>query len=798
MADVKVSKDGQNYFEIPDSEVGEAQEKGYSSYYDVSKDGATYATIPGDDLQEAVGKGYKLKSVWDAQSQVMNPVSKGAVDVTMGGVEKVGKALDYVAGAPTRAALYEIVKPQTESRPVGRWIDAAKSFAGQYLKSPAEAPTEKDIGGSLGFSQKESIKIPIPFYTSQGGFQVDDMSVSPAGLAGGLLGSIADPTNYLGIGGSLGMAAKGTRQGVGGVVKGAAKVAKVADESAALGKILKELPALESGVKTVANAENLGQRIASGPIIKTTVAPDFPELAKIAKEFDIPVDQLPARVEFGPKSTATLLEQARMDSPMGEGLRVKHDGIVQKTRDAVESLNERIGGGAVLNRSEAGEMIREGYRSKIIKEMADQENSYATLADPERLGTVPVAADKSGMTDVIAKWRDKVYRESLENVRDPDTGLVIQRPSARGVAILDNLDGAAQAENLDELFKQIKIVGNQAFADPRAFGVQIDQRAMRELYGDLREAFTKTVETVDPAQAERLTAHNARMTKTLNDRKVFENVVENIDKDPEAVFKYFTANTNRIERAKELLSPEQFNAMKSAAVSSLFTSTANEPWTFAGLNRAIEKNRKTLSALLNPDELKSLENLTTLGNRMGPSTLNPSGTEVLRGYKEFVDKPVRTILASKTMQSAGDRLAQGARLDAAGKGMAVEGSKLPGYVPQGFTSTLDQTVAQGPLRNPLSSMTAGERAADLLGKSGLYAKKKYQRAQEEENEQNRDYSASDKIQMLATQNPAALGKFATPLQEAMQRGGNSFAVTHFLLQQQDAEYRMMLKDMDEK
>lgn len=802
MADIKVSKDGVTSFMIPDSELEGAREKGYSPYFDVSKDGKEFHEIPGDDLQEAVGKGYQLKSVWDLKAQTMNPIAKKAVDigadVGMGGMEKIGKALDYVGGAPGRAAMYEIVKPQEEIRPVGRWIDAGKALLSQYTKDPSTAPTGKDIGMATGASTKPMLNIPVPFYTSKGGFQTDDIPVSAADMVGGVLGGIADPTNFIGIGGSLGMAVKGTRQAAGGVVKGVAKAAKVLDESAAIGKLLKEVPALKSGVQGIKEAEALGQTIASGPILKTKIAPDFPELAKIAKDFDIPVDQLPARVEFGPKSTATMLEQARMDSPLGEALRDQHNSVVAKTREAVEGLNERIGGGTVLNKSEAGDMIREGYRKKIVQEMADQENSYATLASPERLGGVPVAADQSGLKAVVDKWRDKVYRESLENVRDPETGFVIQRPSARGVAILDNVDGAIQAQNLDELFKQIKIVGNQAFADPRAFGVQIDQRAMRELYGDLRDAFTKTVEGVDPAQAEKLTTHNKRMTKVLDDRKIFENVVENIDKDPEAVFKYFTANTNRIERARELLSPEQFNAMKSATVSSLFSSTANEPWTFAGLNRAIDKNRKTLSAILNPAELESLENLTKLGNRLGPGTLNPSGTEVYRGFKDFAAKPFRTVLESKTMQTLGDGLARGARSDAAMKGMKVEGSKIPGYIPEGMVSTLDQSISTGPLRNPFSSMTMGERASDTLGKGALYAKHKYRDYQENENEQNRDYSAADKVRSISESNPNALGKFAGPLREAAQRGGNSFAVTHFLLQQQDPEYRMMLKDMAEK
>jgi hypothetical protein len=792
MSTVKVSGDGKEFFEIPDSDVAEAMDKGYQPYFDVSGDGKEFHTIPGDDLQEASSKGYKLKSVWDSQAETMHPVAKGAVDAGMTGIQKVGKVADYLTGAPTRAGLYELVKPREEMAPVGRWTDAAKAFAGQYLKDPSTAPTEKDIGTSIGLSDKESIKIPMPFYTTKGGFQVDDMAVSPAGIAGGIMGGIADPTNYLGIGGATSMGVKGTRQAVGGAVKGVAKVAKAVDESAEMAKIISG--PLKRTVKTVADAEDIGRAIGSSPIIKTSVAPDFPELAKIAQEFDIPVDQLPARVEFGPKSTATRLEQARMDSPLGEPLREKHNAIVTKVRDATEGLNERIGGGAAFNSREAGDVIREGYRKNVATEMADQENSYAKVT--ERMGETPVA--EGGMTDVAKKWRKKVYEENLENVRDPDTGLVIQKPSAKGQAILDNIEGASQAGNLQELHQQIKIVGQQAFADPRTFGAPIDQRAMRELYADLRKSFTETVESVEPKQATKLKDHNARMTKVLEDRKIFERVVENVDKDSEAVFKFFTGNSERIKRMKEILTPGEFQAAKSGVVSSLFTSTANEPWTFAGLNRSINKNRKTLEAILDPAEMKSLENLTTLGNRLGPDTLNTSGTEVLRGFKEFATKPVRTLLEGKTMQKFGDQLAEGARLDAVNKGMAVEGSKLPAYAPQGMATQLDKTVSSGPLRNSFNSdMTMGQRALDAVGKGRLYSKHKYQDYQERENERTRDYDAAERIKGVLQTDPQRLGKYGPQLKAAIDRGGNSFAVTHFLLQQKEQDYRAAVKALDE-
>ena len=158
-----------------------------------------------------------------------------------------------------------------------------------------------------------------------------------------------------------------------------------------------------------------------------------------------------------------------------------------------------------------------------------------------------------------------------------------------------------------------------------------------------------------------------------------------------------------------------------------------------------------------------------------------------------------SILKDRSMKFLGDKRSEGARLDASIGGMKVEGSKIPGYAPQGMTSQLDKSVSTGPLRNSFNSdMTMGQRAMDAVGKGRLYAKHKYQDYQENENERTRDYSAAERIQGIAKSNPAALGKFAPALGAAIKRGGNSFAVTHFLLQQQDPEYRQMIKSVNEK
>lgn len=55
--------------------------------------------------------------------------------------------------------------------------------------------------------------------------------------------------------------------------------------------------------------------------------------------------------------------------------------------------------------------------------------------------------------------------------------------------------------------------------------------------------------------------------------------------------------------------------------------------------------------------------------------------------------------------------------------------------------------------------------------------------------------AHDALRHALEQNPQAMGKFAAPLQKAMERGPEAMAATHFTLHQTSPEYRMMHKNL---
>lgn len=63
-------------------------------------------------------------------------------------------------------------------------------------------------------------------------------------------------------------------------------------------------------------------------------------------------------------------------------------------------------------------------------------------------------------------------------------------------------------------------------------------------------------------------------------------------------------------------------------------------------------------------------------------------------------------------------------------------------------------------------------------------------------DQSKDESGANKIKNIIQTNPQALGKYGPVLKSAMDRGGNAYSVTHFLLQQKDPEYRELMRALE--
>jgi hypothetical protein len=115
---------------------------------------------------------------WTEPAQRVRGVLGGLVE----GVGAASEFVDKYTYAPIRAAIGANQ----------RMKDPVEAFAAQFGESPEYAPAAKDIAGMAGFSKEPTI--PTGLRKMNG----DQFKLSPAGLAGGVGGTLADPLTYAG------------------------------------------------------------------------------------------------------------------------------------------------------------------------------------------------------------------------------------------------------------------------------------------------------------------------------------------------------------------------------------------------------------------------------------------------------------------------------------------------------------------------------------------------------------------------------------------------------------------------
>lgn len=92
--------------------------------------------------------------------------------------------------------------------------------------------------------------------------------------------------------------------------------------------------------------------------------------------------------------------------------------------------------------------------------------------------------------------------------------------------------------------------------------------------------------------------------------------------------------------------------------------------------------------------------------------------------------------------------------------------------------------------------TGGGTEAAIGGLAGAGARPAMQAMSRMVSHPSIQRTAYGAVQRLLQTNPQALGRFAKPLAVAMERGEQEFAVRHFVLAQQEPEYREMTKDLE--
>lgn len=133
---------------------------------------------------------------------ILNRIGKGL----LGAAQYAGEKIDTYAGAPSRRGLMNVLEGEGFGGYVG-------GFKEQFGKDPAIAPSEAEIGGKLGFSDKSLSDVLPNLYSETGeGFPLKKgglLDPTSKGTAGFVVSAAADPTSYLPVGAAAKVVGKG-------------------------------------------------------------------------------------------------------------------------------------------------------------------------------------------------------------------------------------------------------------------------------------------------------------------------------------------------------------------------------------------------------------------------------------------------------------------------------------------------------------------------------------------------------------------------------------------------------------
>ncbi len=110
----------------------------------------------------------------------------------------------------------------------------------------------------------------------------------------------------------------------------------------------------------------------------------------------------------------------------------------------------------------------------------------------------------------------------------------------------------------------------------------------------------------------------------------YSNVIAGRDSNPEGVFRFFISNGNssRAQMLRQVLSPEELQVVKAAALDNLIERTLNRPVpvSFDQVASKARQQEIVLRTLLDPEELKGFADVISLGKNYGPMVVSSSGT----------------------------------------------------------------------------------------------------------------------------------------------------------------------------
>ncbi len=545
-------------------------------------------------------------------------------------VAPVGRFVDRYTGAPARSGLMALTKGEEP-------ISAAYN---QFGKAPELAPTGKEIAMQVGVPNESAGLGTAYKYMAQGpsflpesvreefkpSQQTIDTLNKPtmAGVAGVGIDIAADPTNIL-------PAAKFLKGGAGLLSKGmigAAKGGAIASDIAT---------GTEIASKGLSTAEKIGESTVSTMkgLLNPKRAETYAKDLETAKKFGIPEQALGSSIEFGPGSSITRLERALREGPTGEKLIESYKSGKDAIDSALNKQVQKIGGTGLVDQVTAGRNIREGF-DRAQQKMFDGLDLMYGNVHQYAPGLYINKDSMSGLTSKLNGIRKEAIGLSKRAIDATD-----KEQAAQMLRAVDGIE--ASKGNFKQVVEQMQRIGRKAFSDKPVIGqVPIDKKKMQELYGTISDAVLDTVrKDINPEFADEIVKNNKTMSDFFSHRSNLKGALES-GKADESLFNSLVGNgdTNKIASLKAILDPNDFMSLKNAFVSNLVKETENGI-SFKGTKNALDKNRIKAKALLEPNELKELDELVSLGSKYGEAMLSSSGTGASNSFRDMAKNVFR-------------------------------------------------------------------------------------------------------------------------------------------------------------
>lgn len=543
------------------------------------------------------------------------------------GIHTAGKFVDSYTGAPTRAAVGAI---EEGKNPIS-------AFSNQFGSDSSLAPTGKQLALRAGVSDEpmfhkdagELLNQAAPY--AQGiptfGPLFSQMMKSKAPQMQGVDIS-PSPADAVGVAGDIGLDYTNILP-LGAIAKGGAKIFGKGAQIA--GRVASSIPKVESTAKILADSARATKQALDG-VFSPKRAVDFEHWAQVAKNNGIDPSILPESIEFGPGSVISRGARTVREGPIGDiEMRKFEDGMLQ-VDGAIDNKVAQIAGGPPLNDVEAGQVIREGYDKAVDDLFNNVDFTYnGVINQSPGIALTPKSLQNiNRKLSEIQKFAETEYVHGVaKEVRNQAGHLLEDLQAIRGR--MSAKDPVSKSfGSMKQAYEVMSQVGRQAFKKGARIGeIPVDQKKFQELYFTMRDEFINSTHAqLGEDIANQLIDSNQQITMFNKSKEPIAKLLANKDLAPEKLFRSLivTGDTTKLAALKDMLTPEQFNALKGSYVERLITRNSNGTINFGALRTALSKNRTTLSVLFEPQEIVDLVDLAHLGEKWGPAVLSTSGT----------------------------------------------------------------------------------------------------------------------------------------------------------------------------